>query len=215
MFHKQKPPLTRNYSWHPVASPQKRPQRSKRLFIIPILLIVLGGVLINKQVPKTAKNAKVATNNSSAVEAASTQAMCAANALDQSIVISINQRHLWACSGTRMVYETPVITGMQKLEADLTPIGTYHIYAKATDTVLSGSDSTGSWNDPVKYWMPFFDNQYGTYGFHDATWRKNSEFGNIDPNSDKGSHGCVETTLSAAKWLYDWAKVGTTVTIQS
>jgi lipoprotein-anchoring transpeptidase ErfK/SrfK len=104
---------------------------------------------------------------------------------------------------------------MEFLPADLTPRGTYHIYAKQTDTTLTGSDSTGSWNDPVKYWMPFLDNEHGTYGFHDATWRDNNEFGNVDPNSKDASHGCIELPLGASQWLYEWSPVGTTVTVKN
>lgn len=104
---------------------------------------------------------------------------------------------------------------MQNLAADLTPTGTYHIYSKQTDVTLSGSDTTGSWNDPVSYWMPYLYNSYGTYGFHDATWRPDSAFGNISPYSSDGSHGCVELPLATAKWLYDWSYVGTTLTIES
>jgi lipoprotein-anchoring transpeptidase ErfK/SrfK len=81
--------------------------------------------------------------------------------------------------------------------------------------VLTGCDTTGCWKDPVYYWMPFLDNQYGSYGFHDATWRADSAFGNINPDSADASHGCVETPLATAKWLYNWDQVGTTVTIES
>lgn len=140
---------------------------------------------------------------------------CAGNNLDKFISISISARHMWVCEQAKQVYDSPVITGMEKLAADLTPTGTYHIYAKQTDLTLKGADSTGSWSDPVSYWMPFLNNQYGTYGFHDATWRNPNEFGNIDPNSNKGSHGCVELPLATSKWLYNWAEVGTTLTITS
>jgi lipoprotein-anchoring transpeptidase ErfK/SrfK len=129
--------------------------------------------------------------------------------------VSVSQRHLWACSQSNVLYDSPVITGMQFLAADLTPVGTYHVYQKITNTTLRGSDSTGSWNDPVSYWMPFLDNQYGEYGFHDATWRPDSAFGNISPNSANASHGCVECPLATAAWLYSWVKVGTTVSIES
>jgi lipoprotein-anchoring transpeptidase ErfK/SrfK len=63
--------------------------------------------------------------------------------------------------------------------------------------------------------MPFLENQYGSYGFHDATWRSASDFGNISPDSSDASHGCVELPLATAKWLYSWAAIGTTVTIKS
>ncbi len=138
---------------------------------------------------------------------------CVGNELPQFVVISITERHLWACEGTKKVRDYPVITGMQKIPDNATPPGTYKIYAKQRDTVLSGTASTGSWSEPVSYWMPFLDNNFGTYGFHDASWRKTAEFGNTDPNSDKGSHGCVQLGVASTKWLYEWAEVGTTVSI--
>ncbi len=122
---------------------------------------------------------------------------------------------MWACQGQKVVYDTPVVTGMEQYAADKTPTGTYHIYAKQTDTTLTGSDNTGNWSDPVHYWMPFLNNQYGTYGFHDATWRPDTAFGHIDPNSTQASHGCVELPLAASTWLYNWAQVGTTLTIEN
>jgi lipoprotein-anchoring transpeptidase ErfK/SrfK len=140
---------------------------------------------------------------------------CTGNTLEEQIVISISQRHLWACNKSSQVYDSPVVTGISYLAADLTPTGTYHIYAKETDQHLAGSDSTGSWDDFVYYWMPFLHNQYGNYGFHDATWRSPSDFGNISANSLNASHGCIELPIATAKWLYNWSYVGTTVTIQS
>jgi lipoprotein-anchoring transpeptidase ErfK/SrfK len=140
---------------------------------------------------------------------------CAGNNLSQLVLVSIGQRHMWACQGDKTVYDSPVITGINYLAADVTPGGTYQISAKITDTTLTGADSTGSWSDPVSYWMPFLNNQYGSYGFHDATWRPNSAFGAISPSSSNASHGCVELPLATAKWLYNWVQVGTTVTIQS
>ena len=138
---------------------------------------------------------------------------CASVTVAQDIIVSISQRHLWACAGTTQVYDSAVVTGMENLPADLTPTGTYHIYAKQTGLYLNGSDSTGSWHDYVYYWMPFLSNQYGVYGFHDATWRKPSDFGAISPYSSNASHGCVELPLATAKWLYGWAPVGTAVSI--
>ena len=139
---------------------------------------------------------------------------CKKSLLDKEVVVSVSKRHMWACQSAKTVYDNPVITGMEMYPADLTPRGTYKIYAKATDTVLKGSDASGSWSDSVSYWMPFLDNQYGTYGFHDATWRAGGDFGKIDPNSKEASHGCVEMPLAAMKWLYAWAPVGTTVVVQ-
>ena len=141
--------------------------------------------------------------------------VCSSNSLDQLVIVSISQRELWACSNKTLAYSSPVITGMEFLPADLTPTGTYHVYSKQRDVHLIGQDSTGSWNDFVNYWMPFLDNQYGVYGFHDATWRPNNAFGNVSQYSSNASHGCVECPLATAAWLYSWSTIGTTVSIES
>jgi lipoprotein-anchoring transpeptidase ErfK/SrfK len=140
---------------------------------------------------------------------------CAGNQLDKLVLVSISKQHLWACDGSSELYDSAVVTGDEQHADTLTPPGTYHIYAMATDRTLTGSDENGSWNDFVYYWMPFLDNQYGAYGLHDATWRTASEFGNININTSNASNGCVELPLATAKWIYDWADVGTTVTIES
>lgn len=141
--------------------------------------------------------------------------ICVSNTLSRAIYVSISARHMWACNSTSQAYDSPVVTGMENIAADLTPTGTYHIYSKQTNLYLDGSDSTGSWHDYVSYWMPFLSNQYGIYGFHDATWRQSGDFGNISPYSSNASHGCVELPLETAKWVYNWAAVGTTVIVRT
>jgi hypothetical protein len=140
---------------------------------------------------------------------------CKGNTLPKLIKASVSQRKEWACEAGKLVHTHSVITGLRNHPETETPPGSYKIYAKQTDTTLKGTDSRGSWSYPVRYWMPFLDNQYGTYGFHDATWRKDDAFGKVSPDSDDASHGCIELPLNDAKWLYDWAEVGTTVTVES
>jgi hypothetical protein len=207
------------------------------LMIMAIALVVTVGISLlvtntppakkaqSSAPPTIGKSASVGTSKSAPIPpTASTKSTpavaandnpCASNTLDKLVVVSINQRHLWACQASKKVYDSADITGIDYLVADKTPTGTYHIYAKQTNTTLTGSDTTGNWSDPVSYWMPFLDNQYGSYGFHDATWRSADAFGKIDPNSSDASHGCVELPLATAKWLYNWTQVGTPVTIES
>jgi lipoprotein-anchoring transpeptidase ErfK/SrfK len=207
------------------AASERRSKKGKVFAVVILLAILMFAGLFAMKSGHTTNSATLAdtTNKTAATKPVKTAAVaaapapnpCASNTLSQLALVSISKRHMWACDGTTSVYDSPVVTGMEMLAADLTPTGTYHIYAKETDLTLSGSDSTGSWNDPVSYWMPFLDNQYGAYGFHDATWRAPGDFGNISPNSTDASHGCVELPLATAKWLYAWAVVGTTVTIES
>lgn len=208
-----------------------RPARKRRSLNKPLIgaliVAVLGfaafHVLHDKPAAAPLKNLKVATAEASAPSqasgaksaAAAKPDPCAANDQPKLALVSIGQRHLWACDGTTVAYDSAVVTGMENLAADLTPTGTYHVYGKQTNLYLNGSDSTGSWHDHVYYWMPFLDNQYGAYGFHDATWRPADAFGNISPYSSNASHGCVELPLATAKWLYNWVAIGTPVTIES
>lgn len=129
--------------------------------------------------------------------------VCSSNALSQLVLVNITQQHMWACQGPDLVYDSPVTTGAYQVAGDATPTGTWHIYAKERDTHLIGP----TWNDFVNYWLPF----YSDYGFHDATWQTFPFGGSQYPT--QGSHGCVHLPLPAMAWLYNWSRIGTTVTI--
>ncbi|HSW85651.1 MAG TPA: L,D-transpeptidase [Candidatus Saccharimonadales bacterium] len=205
--------------------------RKRHLILWAILTVAVVAVILLGPIIKGASKSISTTSNSGNLPAAGNSLQspnsapaatapsevtnhCVGNNGDQLIIVSVSQRHLWACQNGEAIYNTPVVTGIETLAADLTPRGTFHISSKTTNTTLTGTDTTGSWSDPVSYWLPFLHNRYGTYGFHDATWRANSDFGKIDPNSRDASHGCVELPLTGAQWLYNWAHVGATVTIK-
>ncbi len=195
----------------PVKARPKRHYRSLLMSLLIIGVVAFACVVAAKAFQSYQQN----SSNGESLAVADGPKQCSTNSMDKLIIVSVAERHMWACQHHQVVYDAPVVTGMENIPADLTPRGTYHIYSKQTDTTLTGSDSTGSWSDPVHYWMPFLDNQHGTYGFHDATWRSNNDFGNIDPNSKNASHGCVELPLNSSSWLYNWAPVGTTVTVKN
>jgi hypothetical protein len=136
---------------------------------------------------------------------------CEGNPGDRKLLlISISLQHLWACDGTKIVDQSPVTTGTTVITNgvdDNTPVGTWQIYAKETDTPLRGCDANGCWDDPVQYWMPF----NGNFGLHDASWQT-FPFGASNYHTD-GSHGCIQLPTALAAWIYHWAPVGTTVTI--
>lgn len=177
------------------------------LLILVSFIIFSLSFIVSKQ-----NNSSPATNTSNQTTVLSSQ-YCSGNTNSKLVVVSINRRRMWACNRSNAVYSSVVITGNQNLASDLTPIGNYKIFAKIANTDLIGSNSNTSWNDHVNYWMPFLQNQYGQYGFHDATWRVPNEFGNISPYSINASHGCVELPIASASWLYSWVKDGTNVSI--
>lgn len=130
---------------------------------------------------------------------------CAGNTASQLVLVSVAKQHVWMCSATRLQYDAPVTTGAVDLPYDSTPTGTYEIQGKTTDTTLTllSGDTYA-----VNYWIPF---DGPLFGFHDSSWQ-NFPYGSARYRTE-GSHGCIHTPLAAMKFLYDWAKIGATVTI--
>lgn len=119
---------------------------------------------------------------------------------DTYIEISIDQQHMWVYKNGRQIESTEVVTGDYGVND--TPTGYYYINYKQRDTYLYGADYVSH----VDYWMPF----YGAYGIHDSSWR--STYGNPIYKGD-GSHGCVNTPLSAMANIYNNVYAGTPVII--
>ena len=127
------------------------------------------------------------------------------------IYVSISGQGLWACDGPVLFVSTLVTTGASALTNvhDATPTGTWRIYAKIRNTVLVGHDANGSWRDPVAYWMPFWEG----YGFHDASWQT-FPYGSALYTTE-GSHGCVHVPVAVLAEIFNWAPIGTLVTIRA
>lgn len=94
-------------------------------------------------------------------------------------------------------------------EGNETPTGSYEIYLR-----YDRQDMTNAAYYPEghpKYYLtedvPWVQYFHHGYGFHGAPWR--SSFGY------SGSHGCINMPVSDAKWLYDWASMGTRVEVHN
>lgn len=84
-----------------------------------------------------------------------------------------------------------------------TASGTYYIYAK--NAALTWTE----WGQAyIKYWMAYDDERAN--GFH--SWSLDAN-GNVIPNGDGLTGGCVALKPSEAKELYNWAPIGTRVEI--
>lgn len=112
--------------------------------------------------------------------------------------VDISEQTITAYEGDTPVYTSKVSTGTYKHP---TVEGTYRVYAKYVKTKMEGGQGTDEYyNIPdVPYTMYF----YGSYGLHGAYWHNN--FGN------PMSHGCVNLPVDVAKWMFEWAPIGTMV----
>jgi lipoprotein-anchoring transpeptidase ErfK/SrfK len=111
------------------------------------------------------------------------------------IQVDLTKQRVIAWDGSRWVDAMIVSTGK---DATPTITGVYDIYIKHREARMQGDD----YDIPDVPHVMYFS---GGYGFHGAYWHNN--FGT------PVSHGCVNLALDKAKWLYNFAAIGTPVVI--
>ncbi len=111
------------------------------------------------------------------------------------IEVDISQQRLYAHENGQVVFTTLVSTG---IAGHRTPLGQFRIWAKVRRQTMSGP----GYNLPNVQWVMYFA---GENAIHGTYWHHN--FGH------PMSHGCVNVTNKAARWLYNWAPMGTIVVV--
>jgi lipoprotein-anchoring transpeptidase ErfK/SrfK len=111
------------------------------------------------------------------------------------IEVDLSQQRLVAWNGRTRVRTYIVSTGKRSTP---TRIGTFAIQSKYRSTRMRGRN----YNVPDVPYAMFYS---GNYALHGAYWH--NRFGT------PVSHGCVNLRVSQARWLYNWAPVGTRVVV--
>ncbi|PKW26935.1 L,D-transpeptidase family protein [Phycicoccus duodecadis] len=119
------------------------------------------------------------------------------------IDVDLGAHTMTAYVGAKVVYgPVAMVNGAPKTP---TRLGTFHVYYKNPLMTMRGSNADGSdYETPDVPWSTFFD---GGIALHGAYWR--STFGYA------ASHGCVNLPVPVAKWVYDFAPIGTPVAVHS
>jgi lipoprotein-anchoring transpeptidase ErfK/SrfK len=112
------------------------------------------------------------------------------------IEINLKEQKLLVWSGNELVYQTKVSTGKRSTP---TLTGIFAVQTKLPVARMRGAD----YDIPDVPSTMYYD---GNYAIHGAYWHKN--FGT------PVSHGCVNLPPKKAKWVFDWAKVGTPVIVR-
>lgn len=113
------------------------------------------------------------------------------------IDIQLSTQTLTAYEGETPVLTALVSTGVSRYP---TPPGEHAIYLKIRSQVMSGP---GYYLTNVEF-VSYF---YKAYALHGTYWHNN--FGH------PMSHGCVNMTNADAKWIYEWAPIGTPVRVRA
>jgi lipoprotein-anchoring transpeptidase ErfK/SrfK len=115
------------------------------------------------------------------------------------IDVNLTKQRLTAYEGDKAVFTTLISSGVAKYP---TVTGTFKTYLKYEKQRMIGGRGSDAYDLPnVPYVMYFYED----YAIHGAYWHNN--FG------QPMSHGCVNTPVDAGRFLYNWAPLGTTLTI--
>jgi hypothetical protein len=108
------------------------------------------------------------------------------------ISVDLYEQVLVAYEGDTPVYSTLVSSGLSEWP---TNEGLFHVYVRYPRSIMAGA-----YGQPDFYylqevpWTMYFDNDIALHG---AYWH--------DGFGYRRSHGCVNLSITDAKWLYDWA----------
>ena len=119
------------------------------------------------------------------------------------ILVDRSEQMLYAYEGDTLFMQERISTG---LTSTPTPRGTFTVYKKTPTRYMQGPlpNVSGQYYDlPGVPWDLYFTYQGGA--IHGAYWHNN--FG------EPWSHGCVNLPPEKAKMLYEWADLGTPVTV--
>ncbi len=124
------------------------------------------------------------------------------------IRVSLGLQILYMLEAGEVIATFPILTGQQGME---TPPGSYEVLSKSPATTMEGAIGT-----PLEYrvenvpWCLFFIGR--TYAIHGNYWKPEEYFGKQPTWT--GSHGCVGLLPENARQVYDWAALGTKITIE-
>jgi lipoprotein-anchoring transpeptidase ErfK/SrfK len=143
-------------------------------------------------------DAKTVTDLSSVSPASlAPSAPAATISVGKQIIVDLSDSRIYAYENSRLVRSVLASTG---LPATPTVKGSFTVQRKYPAQLMSGP----GYYLPNVQWIMYF---YAGYAVHGTYWHNN--FG------QPMSHGCVNLPNDEALWFYDWAPVGTPVTVQA
>ncbi|MCU0522161.1 MAG: LysM peptidoglycan-binding domain-containing protein, partial [Anaerolineae bacterium] len=121
------------------------------------------------------------------------------------IVVSLSEQHLWAYQGDQLIYSFVASTGVAPT---YTAAGEFRIQSKIPNAYGSAWDIWMPWWMGI-YWAGSIEN-----GIHALPIMSNGQTLWAGYLGTPVSYGCVVLGTEESKLLYDWAEIGTPVSIR-
>lgn len=119
------------------------------------------------------------------------------------IVVSLSAQAMWAYEDGELMRSSYVSTGTAEVKETETPLGYWSILTKYDIQDMEGTISDEYYFVEDVPDVMYFDNLGNA--LHGTYWHNN--FGT------PMSHGCVNLPLEVADWMYEWAPIGTAVSV--
>ncbi|MBA3449943.1 MAG: L,D-transpeptidase [Chloroflexia bacterium] len=119
------------------------------------------------------------------------------------VVVSLSAQSMWAYEEGELVMSSLVSTGTAEMPETSTPVGYHSVLAKFDAQTMEGTISGEYYRVEDVPFVMYFDNLGNA--IHGTYWHSN--FG------APMSHGCVNLPMDIAAWMYEWAPVGTAITV--
>jgi lipoprotein-anchoring transpeptidase ErfK/SrfK len=113
------------------------------------------------------------------------------------IEIDLSTQMLVAYEGTTPVFSARMSSGTSRFP---TVTGTYRVYLKYRSQRMRGGTGADRYDIPN---VPHVMYSYSGYAIHGVWWHTN--FGSPQ------SHGCINLPPAQARWMWEWAPMGTLV----
>ncbi len=115
------------------------------------------------------------------------------------IDVNLTKQRLQAYEGNNVIFSTLISSGVARHP---TVTGNFNVYIKLQKQTMIGGRGSEAYNLPDVPYVMYF---YQDYGIHGTYWHHN--FGHVM------SHGCVNTPTDSARFLFNWAPLGTPVNV--
>jgi lipoprotein-anchoring transpeptidase ErfK/SrfK len=114
-----------------------------------------------------------------------------ADSTDKWVNVNLYEQVLTAYEGDKLVFATLISSGLPNFQ---TNAGTFKVWSRQKSTPMSGAmGEPDFYSLPAVPYVMFFDNDISLHGTY---WHDGFGF--------KHSHGCVNMTISDAKWVFNW-----------
>jgi lipoprotein-anchoring transpeptidase ErfK/SrfK len=126
---------------------------------------------------------------------------------DKWVHVDLTNQTATAYQGTTVVATFNIASGQPTADGSrLSDVGTFYVYLKYTSQTMNGE----GYSQPATPWISYYNGGEALHGVPSYAWGDHPIY---VQQGIPGSHGCINMQVADAKWMYDFASIGTRVVV--